>query len=45
MKPAAGGSHSSGLLLAILDLVIAWVVIVWVTRRIKRDMTAGDDTT
>jgi hypothetical protein len=28
--------------LAILDLVIAWVVIVWLTRRLKRQWTSDD---
>jgi len=28
---------------SIIVLVGAWITIVWVTRRMKRDMTAGDD--
>jgi hypothetical protein len=42
MKPAPGGSNSTGLVLSIVVLVVAWVAIIWVTRRVKRDMS-GDD--
>jgi hypothetical protein len=43
MKPTSGGSNPAGLILSITVLVVAWVAIIWVTRRVKRDMSAGDD--
>jgi ABC-type polysaccharide/polyol phosphate export permease len=43
MKPTAGGSSSIGLFWALIDIVIAWVAIAYVTRRIKRSMNRSAD--
>lgn len=42
MKTTSGGFNATGLIGAIVVFVLAWVVIVWVTRRLKRDMSAKD---
>jgi uncharacterized membrane protein (DUF485 family) len=43
MKPTVGASSSIGLFWTLLDIVIAWVAIVYVTRRAKRSINRSAD--